>query len=391
MPRINDEYIILIKTDFIIGSGNMSFKRLVGNIKLKFKTFRDKVWAEDADKKRNFYIFGHALILLFSIALLIACSIRKMQISYVPLSFTVGALINLALLSCPKKGVTISSVFSLVEGIALFLMLIFMGARDEYSIMFCLAFPVMVFYFFNLKTGVFLNGLLIFILLFFTLTPVGKGLLPEKAVLYYQRGFADKLLTLYCLFSIFMFLYSYLQHEMFGKLRERRDDYKKLARHDYVTGLYNRVGFYSQLENEVFNSTNEKISIGICDIDDFKGVNDRYGHSVGDMVIKEFANTFVNRHDMISCRFGGDEFLFVYFNDVVPDEELMKSFEEIKNTEFPVTETETIKIKFSAGVCRTKVENIHSISDIDVYIGKADSLLYQAKRNGKNIILFDKE
>jgi diguanylate cyclase (GGDEF)-like protein len=89
-------------------------------------------------------------------------------------------------------------------------------------------------------------------------------------------------------------------------------DLKTSAMTDNLTGLYNRQGFRELIKNELFLAQNRNLPLGVLmmDIDNFKLVNDRFGHLVGDRVLKGFADLFRSslRERDIACRLGGDEF-----------------------------------------------------------------------------------
>ncbi len=81
---------------------------------------------------------------------------------------------------------------------------------------------------------------------------------------------------------------------------------------DNLTGLYNRQGFQELIKNEIYLAGKRGLPLGVLmmDIDNFKSVNDRFGHLVGDQVLKGFAELFRSslRERDIACRLGGDEF-----------------------------------------------------------------------------------
>ena len=90
--------------------------------------------------------------------------------------------------------------------------------------------------------------------------------------------------------------------------------YRAMAYRDPLTGLWNRRYFEERLNEELSRSQraglSRRFSVMVLDLDDFKGTNDRYGHPVGDTVLKdvgEFLITHLRHHD-VACRTGGDEF-----------------------------------------------------------------------------------
>ncbi len=89
-------------------------------------------------------------------------------------------------------------------------------------------------------------------------------------------------------------------------------DLKASAVTDNLTGLYNRRGFQELIKNEIYLAQKRALPLGLLmmDIDNFKSVNDRFGHLVGDQVLQEIANLIRSslRERDIACRLGGDEF-----------------------------------------------------------------------------------
>ena len=167
-------------------------------------------------------------------------------------------------------------------------------------------------------------------------------------------------------------------YELVQKLIEERNYISSVANIDYLTGLNNRR-ILSRIRT--FNS------VLMCDIDDFKSVNDNYGHDVGDKAIKSVAKVLNDRIrvDDYICRFGGDEFI-IAFKDC-PEEIVIKRAKEI------VKELENkeiipgCKITISIGIAFR--DNEESITDV---IKKADIALYESKENGKSqVSLFEEE
>jgi diguanylate cyclase (GGDEF)-like protein len=156
---------------------------------------------------------------------------------------------------------------------------------------------------------------------------------------------------------------------------------KKLSITDGLTGLFNHRYTTDALSKlvEENNRYREPLSISMLDIDNFKKVNDEYGHLFGDEVLVKISNSIegsLRKTDMVG-RYGGEEFLVLFahtgLNGAVESVgRIIKSVENLK------WEKENFKITVSAGVCEKTDE------DISTLIKKADDLLYIAKKNGKN-------
>ena len=98
-------------------------------------------------------------------------------------------------------------------------------------------------------------------------------------------------------------------NDAFVKTQRKHDDLQKAALHDALTGLFNRAGY----EKIISELEEEKLCLLLIDLDKFKGINDQYGHDVGDLVLKKAADVLRHmfRSDDIIFRFGGDEYAVI--------------------------------------------------------------------------------
>ena len=156
------------------------------------------------------------------------------------------------------------------------------------------------------------------------------------------------------------------------------------ANRDFLTGVYNRRFFYSDVEEyvQVAEETNEPYAFAMIDVDYFKNINDKYGHDGGDRVLKSIAkilNDNTKGSDIVA-RFGGEEFCVVLKK--INKEEAVKFFVNLraKVAENKVTiKKEKVKVTISIGV---SFGNGHC--EIDDMLEACDSALYTAKENGRN-------
>ena len=162
----------------------------------------------------------------------------------------------------------------------------------------------------------------------------------------------------------------------------------ELATKDGLTKLYIHRHFYNLLDSEIkrVQRYHHVLSLLMMDIDNFKQVNDTYGHLVGDMVLKEIAATIQKtiRHVDIPARYGGEEFTIILpetaaINAVTIAERLRKRISEI---EVKVDENTIISPTISIGIA----EYPNAADDINELIDWADKALYVSKENGKNCI-----
>lgn len=162
----------------------------------------------------------------------------------------------------------------------------------------------------------------------------------------------------------------------------------ELATKDGLTKLYIHRHFYFLLESEIkrVERYHHVLSLLMLDIDDFKQVNDTYGHLVGDMVLKEIASTIQRtiRHVDIPARYGGEEFTIILpetaaLNAVIIAERLRKRISEIQ---VKIDNNTVISPTVSIGIS----EYPNASTDIKELIDYADKAMYASKDCGKNCI-----
>ncbi len=160
-----------------------------------------------------------------------------------------------------------------------------------------------------------------------------------------------------------------------------------LAATDPLTHIRNRRSFFDIAEKyySIAVRTKEQLSVMMIDIDYFKSVNDKYGHAVGDEVLKEFANVTKRqlRDSDLFARYGGEEFVIVLPNTGIEGAE--KLADKIRHTiasHYLVTEKGEIQITISIGVSALSGHD----TSLDDILSRADKALYRAKENGRNRI-----
>lgn len=157
-----------------------------------------------------------------------------------------------------------------------------------------------------------------------------------------------------------------------------------LSLRDGLTGLFNHAYFYQQLDLEVkrYLRYETPVSLALIDIDDFKSVNDTYGHSEGDRILTEMATSLVcaARASDICCRYGGEEFAVILPYTSVDD------VNEIANrmrTEMAERLPDDQYVTVSIGMSGTGKDNY----TFQALVEKADAALYNVKETGKNRVL----
>ena len=149
------------------------------------------------------------------------------------------------------------------------------------------------------------------------------------------------------------------------------------ASHDELTGAYNRAG-YDLLVSSLDLSSSYLILI---DIDDFKTINDTYGHDVGDKVLIKLVQTLKNnfRSDDYVCRMGGDEFVILAVHATAMQQHLLETKIDQINRELADTSDGLPATSISAGIVHGD-----AASTVDSVMHDADEALYETKRHGKH-------
>ncbi|MBK8782381.1 MAG: GGDEF domain-containing protein [Anaerolineales bacterium] len=185
---------------------------------------------------------------------------------------------------------------------------------------------------------------------------------------------------------------SFLNFTESDKLKKKIEEISEI---DPLTGAYNRRFFNKyldiqirQLESQIKYGNSREVNLGIVmiDIDDFKKVNDTYGHLVGDTVLAEVAHiikAIIFERD-IFCRYGGEEFVVLFTNTSKPGAMITieKILRTIEKRELTINNNSKFHVTVSAGFASLDGEsNIYRILDI------ADKRLYVAKKTGKNKVV----
>ena len=154
--------------------------------------------------------------------------------------------------------------------------------------------------------------------------------------------------------------------------------------HDMLTGLPNRYFMSDHLEDIQSKGSLKGYWAALADIDDFKTINDTCGHNCGDYVLNTIAKIFSKNKDVLCCRWGGEEFLFIGKSDGDPQKgyEYLESLrQEVAKHPF-VFGGKVLSITATFGMAEYKEGQA-----IDAWISEADALLYKGKKKGKNQVM----
>jgi diguanylate cyclase (GGDEF)-like protein len=177
-----------------------------------------------------------------------------------------------------------------------------------------------------------------------------------------------------------------------AELQASQNKLEKLAREDYLTGILNRRAFTERAIDEVANAIRFKrpISLLLFDLDHFKDVNDKYGHAVGDLVLKSVAAVSKDtcRDGELVCRFGGEEFVILLHATEASfaqslAERLRQALKEIEVE----ADRQVIKIAASFGLISLNTAEPSKASAeqvVERLLAKADKMMYEVKVSGRD-------
>jgi diguanylate cyclase (GGDEF)-like protein len=185
------------------------------------------------------------------------------------------------------------------------------------------------------------------------------------------------------LFIEFVFLL--IMSLLFSALRKNLDSEKTRASTDSLTGALNRRAFFDIAEYELNRSQRYKhaTTIAYIDLDNFKGINDSLGHTIGDNLLVTVTKTITSniRSSDILSRFGGDEFVIL-----LPETKTAAAAAFLGKIQHQLNQAMAAKnwpVSFSIGA----ITYLKAPPGVEEVIKKADMLMYEVKRSGKNGLL----
>jgi len=172
--------------------------------------------------------------------------------------------------------------------------------------------------------------------------------------------------------------------ELLSRLKASLEREKGLARKDELTGVANRRAFFENAQIEIDRAHRYKrpFTLAYFDVDNFKRINDTFGHETGDRALRIISSTILKniRSTDLLARIGGDEFALLLSETGFDQSQAV--IEKINGLLVERMGKKKLSATFSVGV----VTFLRPPSNVDELLKKADSLMYSAKRDGKNAI-----
>jgi diguanylate cyclase (GGDEF)-like protein len=275
------------------------------------------------------------------------------------------------------KNIKIASFLAVLLFIVFLNIYSLLADSSRYSLVWQLTVPMVVFYILDITTAKkFIIGY-IFILLAIIIYLTQQQDLPYKAL--------ANIMLAFIFFSYIAYKYETNKITYEIKLKESCKKLETVSNTDKLTKLYNRSKINRVIERSIYfyKKYDKNFSIILLDIDDFKQVNDTYGHLAGDIVLKEFANVIKSnlKENYIAGRWGGEEFMIILpqtsLDDAVAFANKLKQAINNYNFSYKFSNSATFGVaEFS------KNDTKESIID------KADKALYKGKEKGKNQVVF---
>lgn len=211
----------------------------------------------------------------------------------------------------------------------------------------------------------------------------------------YQQVFDERLVSFFHAFNTvvafvillcFSMLFALEVRHMQYQLERENNQLTEIANYDPLTRLLNRRSM-TEIMRKLFaqeQQTNEKFCLVMIDIDDFKRVNDTYGHMVGDQVllmVSELISKSIREEDYV-CRWGGEEILLLIMAEAPNTQKTAERIRKDIQEAFVVANGDEIRVTVTMGVAQ-----YHDEVSIRELINEADEKLYYGKNHGKNQVV----
>ncbi|MCQ2413723.1 MAG: GGDEF domain-containing protein [Clostridia bacterium] len=274
-----------------------------------------------------------------------------------------------------RKSSSAASVLFIIEILTLMIFFLVSGHPKGFSVIWSALLPTCGLCLFGFRKGTIVSGTFFVALVFFFWTPLGRSLL-----VYQDYG------------DVFMLRFPMLYLSFFalalgleGILSISQQAYANLSHHDPLTGALNRSGFSDILHDKLADRKNERIGFIIADLDHFKVVNDKYGHSNGDRVLIQTVQIIKEVTDVPLCRWGGEEFA-IFVPDGEHTEEIAENIRrKMEETSIRLDGTDEIRQTLSLGAICVRSNGMPDYSPL---CKAADTCLYEAKETGRNRVIY---
>jgi len=209
----------------------------------------------------------------------------------------------------------------------------------------------------------------------------------QTFVYQYETSFKVRFLSTFFLLAGMAFIYEYLRSTSHRNALIINEKLNLTSRLDPLTELLNRRAAVTEFEREfsIYQRHGNVFSIIILDLDNFKQINDTYGHATGDQALIEVAKQLTShtRSEDIVVRWGGEEFVII-----LPGTDLQQAAIKAKNIKQQLSSINYQKLGVSDPITASfGVQSINNSTDVDDLFVQADKKLYEAKKRGRNQVV----
>ncbi len=329
------------------------------------------------DEARKTLVFRLLNIVLGGIALvmtIVNISTSEIMLMILTASYSLLCAANFFFVRWRKR--VVSFLFC-VETTALLGVFLVTGNPEGFSALWTLVVPSCALAVFGKKNGSVFSAATFLMIVFFFWLPWGRELLRYEYSSTFMLRFPFVYVCLYCI----SFYVENIKLNTLMQLKETENHLRYLYNHDALTGLHNRYAFREEMDKIVQNSVG-RVAVIVMDVDDFKLINDRYGHDSGDEALRALTG-IIQKHTCEHCvagRWGGEEFLILLHCAHDPYEIAEKIRKEVEESSFAI-DGNLISLTVSVGV---STGSDHSLAHIQSCIHEADKAMYLSKQKGKN-------
>ncbi len=358
-------------------------KYLLNYWKGKMVSIRASVVDDDRRRELLFVWFNVLLSIISGFMTVVNVFTAKWLLLGSTLLFSLACLLNVWLSRRGTACQIVSRYLFLLEGLVICGFFCISGTPEGFSALWSCFIPSFAFTLLGLKKGGIYSGIGFAMIVLIFWTPFGRSLLQYN----YTDSFMLRFPMIYLAFVMMSMFLEFVRFETQRQLTESEKRYQHLYKHDALTGVYNRYGFNEQL-NEAYAKKDRELTLIIIDLDDFKSINDTYGHDVGDVVLRYTADTLRRLVGEASpvCRWGGEEFTVMLLDASSPEKMAERIRKEMEDAIIHANDY-CIQVTVSMGVCSIRQRKGISIAK---FVRTADQCLYQAKNGGKNRIVSER-
>ena len=309
---------------------------------------------------------------------------QRNSLMWATLIFSLFCLVNLLLLVHTRLSHNATIIPFALAIFALFAFFITSGRPEGFSVLWCCLLPTTGLLLFGRRLGSIFSGLMWLMLVFFFYTPWGAALLQYD----YTDSFRLRFPLLFLAFYLLALFLETVRELTQDALQRSRLEYQLLYTNDALTGLYNRYGFQEQMDLMLAQWRRQDDEAAfvfmILDLDEFKRINDQYGHANGDVALRRVAQLITQAAgaEACVCRWGGEEFA-VFLTQPAHREGPRCRAEKLRQAvEDAVIQLEEGRVSLTVSIGAISTTSRPTLPNRMVNL--ADQCLYQAKEQGRN-------